>query len=164
MTTAFLGLHLLLVQRQGMSVPLSDRAAAEGQARSCPADAVLPELRAARRAAGGTSPWRCSRRWRVLAVGAGPKADAFAPVPPGIRPEWYFLAMFQTLKLLPSHILGLEGEVLGVVGFGRGALLLAVPFLDRERPAAASEPLFTRSRSPAWSIWWCSRSSATLPS
>ena len=40
--------------------------------------------------------------------------------------------MFQTLKILPSHILGLEGEMLGVFGFGAGALLLLlVPFLDR---------------------------------
>jgi len=32
----------------------------------------------------------------------GTKADPFAAVPPGIRPEWYFLAMFHTLKLLPG--------------------------------------------------------------
>ena len=44
----------------------------------------------------------------------GKKADPFAVVPPGIRPEWYFLAMFHTLKLLPSHVLGFEGEQLGV--------------------------------------------------
>jgi cytochrome b6 len=60
----------------------------------------------------------------------GRKADAFAPVPAGIRPEWYFLAMFHTLKLLPSHIFGIEGEVVGVVGFGLAAIgLLLVPFL-----------------------------------
>jgi hypothetical protein len=37
--------------------------------------------------------------------------------------------MFQVLKLLPAHILGLEGETLGVVGFARrrGAALRAVP-------------------------------------
>jgi hypothetical protein len=28
------------------------------------------------------------------------------------------MAMFQTLKLLPAHILGIEGELLGVLGFG----------------------------------------------
>ena len=67
------------------------------------------------------SPWEIGR-----------KADAFAPVPAGIRPEWYFLAMFQVLKLLPSHVLGIEGEVLGVAGFGLAAVaLLLVPFLDR---------------------------------
>jgi quinol-cytochrome oxidoreductase complex cytochrome b subunit len=60
-------------------------------------------------------------------------------VPAGIRPEWYFLAMFQTLKLIPSHIFGLEGEMLGVMGFNVAALfLLLVPFIDRK--AAAGTP------------------------
>jgi quinol-cytochrome oxidoreductase complex cytochrome b subunit len=69
----------------------------------------------------------------------GTKADAFASVPAGIRPEWYFLAMFQTLKLIPSHVLGLEGEMLGVLGFSAAAgLLLVMPFLDRH--AAAGRP------------------------
>ena len=54
----------------------------------------------------------------------GKKADAFAPVPAGIRPEWDFLAMFQTLKLIPSHVLGLEGEMLGVLGFNFGVRYL----------------------------------------
>jgi quinol-cytochrome oxidoreductase complex cytochrome b subunit len=40
--------------------------------------------------------------------------------------------MFQTLKLLPGHILGIEGEVIGVLGFGAaGLVLLLIPFLDR---------------------------------
>jgi quinol-cytochrome oxidoreductase complex cytochrome b subunit len=74
----------------------------------------------------------------------GRKADPFAAVPAGIRPEWYFLAMFHTLKLLPSHLLGLEGEVVGVVGFGLAALfLVAVPFLDRRSSQGERSPLFT---------------------
>jgi quinol-cytochrome oxidoreductase complex cytochrome b subunit len=69
----------------------------------------------------------------------GRKADPFAAVPPGIRPEWYFLAMFHSLKLLPSHVLGIEGELLGIVAFGAAAAaLVLVPFLDR--PAARGEP------------------------
>jgi quinol-cytochrome oxidoreductase complex cytochrome b subunit len=65
-------------------------------------------------------------------------------VPPGIRPEWYFLAMFQVLKLLPAHILGLEGEMLGVVGFGlAAALLLFLPFLDRGAGEGRSSKVVT---------------------
>jgi cytochrome b6 len=48
----------------------------------------------------------------------GQKADPFASAPAGIRPEWYFLAPFYTLKLIPSHVLFLEGELLGLLGFG----------------------------------------------
>jgi len=65
-------------------------------------------------------------------------------VPPGIRPEWYFLAMFHTLKLVPSHVLGFEGERLGVIAFGMAALfLLVVPFLDRRASRGEPSRLFT---------------------
>jgi quinol-cytochrome oxidoreductase complex cytochrome b subunit len=74
----------------------------------------------------------------------GRKADPFAAVPPGIRPEWYFLAMFHTLKLLPSHILWFEGEQIGVAAFGCAALfLLFVPFLDRRALRGEGSPVFT---------------------
>jgi quinol-cytochrome oxidoreductase complex cytochrome b subunit len=51
--------------------------------------------------------------------------------------------MFQTLKLLPAHILGIEGELLGVLGFGIiGLILVAMPFLDRRAaPVKASSRL-----------------------
>ena len=74
----------------------------------------------------------------------GKKADPFAVVPPGIRPEWYFLAMFHTLKLVPSHVGGFEGERLGVVAFGLVALFLVlVPFLDRRATRGERSPMFT---------------------
>jgi cytochrome b6 len=62
----------------------------------------------------------------------GVKADPFTPAPPGIKPEWYFLAQFQTLKLLPSRALFVDGEVLGIVAFGLGATLwVGLPFLEQ---------------------------------
>jgi quinol-cytochrome oxidoreductase complex cytochrome b subunit len=52
--------------------------------------------------------------------------------------------MFQTLKYLPSHILGIEGEIVGILGFGlAGLFLLLLPFLDRRAQRGASSPLFT---------------------
>jgi quinol-cytochrome oxidoreductase complex cytochrome b subunit len=49
------------------------------------------------------------------------------------------MAMFQTLKLLPSYILGIEGELLGVLAFGVvGVVLILVPFLDRR--TASGQP------------------------
>ena len=49
-----------------------------------------------------------------------------------------------SLKLLPSHVLGLEGERLGVVGFGLIALFLVlVPFLDRRASRGERSPAFT---------------------
>jgi quinol-cytochrome oxidoreductase complex cytochrome b subunit len=55
----------------------------------------------------------------------GVKADPFAPAPAGIRPEWYFLWMFQALKYFPGTLLGIEGELVAV---GLIGLLAAAAF------------------------------------
>jgi cytochrome b6 len=61
----------------------------------------------------------------------GKKADPFAPAPAGIKPEWYFLYMFQTLKYIPGRLWFLDGEVLGILLFGiAGVLWTVVPFWD----------------------------------
>jgi cytochrome b6 len=54
----------------------------------------------------------------------GIKADPLKPAPEGIKPEWYFLFMFQTLKRLP------EGLGVALLALGAGFLLL-LPFVDR---------------------------------
>ncbi|MBI4818865.1 MAG: cytochrome bc complex cytochrome b subunit [Deltaproteobacteria bacterium] len=62
----------------------------------------------------------------------GPEADPFRAAPANIKPEWYFLFVYQTLKLLPADILGVEGDVVGVTGFCIAFLyVVALPFLDR---------------------------------
>lgn len=143
LTTALVGLHLLFVQRQGMSVPLKIEQRLK-QGEHLPQMPFFPNyvLRdvmvwyialAVLAALAAFYPWELGR-----------KADPFAPVPPGIRPEWYFLAMFQTLKLLPTHILGLEGEQLGVLGAGVVAgLIVLVPFLDQRAARGEPSPWFT---------------------
>jgi quinol-cytochrome oxidoreductase complex cytochrome b subunit len=74
----------------------------------------------------------------------GKKADPFLSAPAGIKPEWYFMFMFQTLKYLPSHILGIEGEIVGIIGFGVGGLfLLLIPVLDRRTARGEPGRLFT---------------------
>jgi quinol-cytochrome oxidoreductase complex cytochrome b subunit len=126
--TVVLGLHLFLVQKHGMSRPTSAETG-EAAKRTMP---FFPNF-FLRDLVG----WLCALG--VLAALAayfpaelGKKADPFQPAPIGIKPEWYFMAMFQTLKLLPSHILGIEGELLGVLGFGViGLILVGMPFLDR---------------------------------
>ncbi|MGA8311683.1 MAG: hypothetical protein WB755_16740, partial [Terriglobales bacterium] len=62
----------------------------------------------------------------------GTKADPFAPAPAGIRPEWYFMFMFQTLKMIPAKIWRLDGEVIGILVFGAaGVIWTLLPFLER---------------------------------
>ena len=68
-TTLLVGVHLLFVQRQGMSVPISARAAAE--ARGTPeADAVLPRLHPPRCAAVVRRDRPARRAGGVLTLGA----------------------------------------------------------------------------------------------
>lgn len=72
----------------------------------------------------------------------GEKADAFASAPAGIRPEWYFIFMFQTLKYIPGRILGLDGEIVGILFFSLlGLLLLIVPFVTSEERRAGRRGL-----------------------
>jgi cytochrome b6 len=142
-TTALVALHLLFVQRQGMSVPLrvEQRERAGEPIREMPffPNYVLRDVLAWYVALALLAALAAFYPWEL-----GTKADPFAVVPPGIRPEWYFLAMFHTLKLLPSHILGLEGERVGVLAFGAAAMFLVfVPLLDRRAARGQRSPAFT---------------------
>ena len=131
LTIGLLAVHLFLVQKHGMSVP--DREAARrGGIERIPSIPFVPDflLRdmvgwylalALLAALAALFPWEL-----------GEKADPFASAPEGIKPEWYFLFMFQALKLLPAHLGPFEGEVVGILVFGfAGLAVLLVPFLDR---------------------------------
>ncbi|HUU14598.1 MAG TPA: cytochrome b N-terminal domain-containing protein [Terriglobia bacterium] len=131
LTTLLLAMHLLLVQRLGMSVPPGvERAIEEGRqpARSMPffPNFLLRDMIGWYAALGVLGALAAIFPWEL-----GTKADAFASAPAGIRPEWYFLFAFQTLKILPAKILFLEGELAGLMGFTlAGIVWVLVPFLD----------------------------------
>lgn len=126
--TVFLGIHLLLVQRQGMSEPLHVEKEAQQKTMPFFPNFLLRDL----------SLWLLVLNLlAILAVffpwELGKKADSFAPAPAGIKPEWYFLYMFQTLKYIPGNLWFLDGEVLGILLFGiAGFLWTLVPFWDRK--------------------------------
>jgi len=126
--TIVLGLHLLFIQRQGMHEPDYFENLPKEKKRTIP---FFPNFLL-----------RDALLWLLvlnillyLAVffpwELGEKADPFSSAPEGIRPEWYFMFMFQTLKLLPAHVLFIEGEVFGVLFFTVAALVwLLVPFWE----------------------------------
>jgi cytochrome b6 len=121
--TALLGLHLLLVQMHGMSVPPGQEGKELKTMKFIP-NFALRDLIGWILAVGVLAALAAIFPWEL-----GEKADAFAPAPEGIKPEWYFLFMFQTLKYIPAKILFIDGEVLGVLAFGFGGLIwLLVPF------------------------------------
>ena len=139
-TTIFLGLHLFMVQKQGMSVP-------PGIEREGGAKRVMPFVPnfLLRDLVGWlTALAILAALAAYIPAELGAKADPFAPAPAGIKPEWYFMFMFQTLKYLPAHILGIEGEIVGILGFGlAGVFLLLIPVLDRRTARGEPSRLFT---------------------
>lgn len=128
--TGILAIHLLLVQFQGMSVPPPLEDIPKEKRKTMP---FFPNFAA-----------RDALFWliilNVIALLAvffpwelGQKADTLAPAPAGIRPEWYFIFMFQTLKLIPAHVWFIEGEMFGVLVFAVGGIIwFLVPFLDKK--------------------------------
>ncbi len=133
--TLILGAHLIFIQAQGISEPESWKDLPESQKKHI---AFFPNF-----------VLRDVLLWlivlNVLAILAvyfpwelGKKADPFAPAPMGIKPEWYFLFMFQSLKFFPAKVLVLDGEVLGVCLFGAAGLLwFLIPFWDSKTPKGA---------------------------
>lgn len=124
--TVLIGIHVLLVQQHGMSVPPSLAGKPVKKMKFVP-NFLLRDLIGWILAIGVLAALAALFPWEL-----GEKADAFAPAPEGIKPEWYFLFMFQTLKLLPPKIWIFDGEVVGIMAFNFIALLLfIVPFVDR---------------------------------
>lgn len=132
LTTLFVLLHLGLVQYFGMSVPPG----LESRWNASPSEArqmkffpnfLLRELMAWYIALGVLGVLAAILPWEL-----GAKADPFAPAPAGIRPEWYFMFMFQTLKVIPAKLWFLDGELVGILVFSlAGFLWLLLPFFDQ---------------------------------
>jgi cytochrome b6 len=132
LATLFIFIHLALVQYFGMSVPPS----VEERWKAAPKEAremkffpnfLLRELMAWYIALAVLAALAAIRPWEL-----GAKADPFAPAPAGIRPEWYFMFMFQTLKKIPAKVWFFDGEIIGILVFGLAGLLwLLLPFFDQ---------------------------------
>jgi cytochrome b6 len=138
-TTMLILLHLALIQKFGMSVPPS----VEAQWKAEPSKAremkffpnfLLREVMAWYIALGVLGGLAALAPWEL-----GTKADPFGAAPAGIRPEWYFMFMFQTLKVIPSKIWRVDGELLGILVFGlAGAIWVLLPFFDGKREKRGS--------------------------
>lgn len=138
LTTVILGVHALLVQKHGMSVPPGVDTQKLKTMKFVP-NFLMRDLIGWILAIGVLAALAALFPWEL-----GEKADAFASAPAGIRPEWYFLFMFQTLKLIPPKILSFDGEVIGIMAFALGGLFwVIVPFLDGSAANRKRSRIFT---------------------
>lgn len=81
----------------------------------------------------------------LLPPSLGRTADLMAPAPEGIRPEWYFLFLFQTLKIFPSQILIISGETVAILLILLGfVLFFFLPLFDT-RPEERRGKIITYS-------------------
>ncbi len=133
---ALLAGHLILVQRHGMSVPVSiEKEIKSGKAKRLEIP-FFPNFL-----------YRDALGW-TLALGLivllstlfpwelGEKADILKPAPPHVRPEWFFVFMYQTLKYVP--------KALGVFGFAvAGIIWVILPFMDKKSNRGEHNRLFT---------------------
>ncbi len=139
LVTLFLvGLHVILVQYHGMSTPVSV------ERPDNPTTPFFPNLL-----------YKDMMFWLLflgivvtLAVflppEIGKKADPLAPAPENIKPEWYFLFLFQTLKLFPGDLMGLNGETIAIILISGGIFFfLLIPFFDRPSSRGERSTLFT---------------------
>ena len=149
---AFIGTHLLFIQRQGMAEPLEHGPSREpkDRPRGMP---FFPNF-----AMRDLLLWViCLNILALLAVALpfgpgipgvewelGAKANPLKPAYPGIKPEWYFLWVYQMLREFPAHVLGMEGpQACLLLATILGAIALAIPLLDRNAAKGKPSPLFT---------------------
>ena len=137
-TFMLVGFHLVLVQYHEVSVPVSLKGKPYGETPFFP-DVFYKDL----------------MLWLVILGIAvtlavllppelGRKADPLQPAPENIKPEWYFLFLFQTLKLFPGQILGLNGETIAILLVSCGIFFFfLIPLFDRKSGRGEKSTLFT---------------------
>lgn len=136
---ALIGVHVYLIQRQGMSLPF-DLEERKEDVMELP---FWPNFL-----------YREAVVWLILLgvlltlsilfpPSLDKAADLMAPAPEGIKPEWYFLFLFQTLKIFPSKMLFVSGDTVAVfLILIFGVFFFFIPLIDN-RPKEKKGKIIT---------------------
>jgi len=134
--TLILTIHLILIQRQGISSPISiEKQIAAGRIPRMELpffpNFMYRELMGWTIAFGALILLASLFPWEL-----GEKADILKPAPPHIKPEWYFVFMYQTLKYVP--------KLVGVFGFAFCAFIwILLPFFDSKSARGEKNTIYT---------------------
>ena len=72
----------------------------------------------------------------MFPIGLQAPADPL-DTPLHVKPEWYFLFLYQILKVIPPTIIGIEGTSFGVVAIFVALIVATLwPFFDRKEDAS----------------------------
>jgi cytochrome b6 len=146
LTVGVIGVHLVFIQRQGMSLPIGATQAPRGMKffpnfalRDLLMWLIALSVLLALALFLPYGPGVPGVEWEL-----GQKADPLAPAFPGIKPEWYFLWIYQLLREFPPHLFGVEGPQLCLLLV---TVLLTVwaliPWLDRKARRGEPSPAFS---------------------
>ncbi len=146
MAFGLIGLHLIFVQRQGTSPPL-------GETKSPRSMKFFPNfmlrdlllwVMCIAILAVLTLVWTYGPGIPGVDWELGEKANPLAPAAVNIKPEWYFLWVYQLLKEFPPHFGFMEGPQAALIMV---SVLLgvwfAIPWLDRKSGREKDSPGFT---------------------
>lgn len=151
---AFMGLHLLGVRKLGITPPGVDAETEhrKGHAALCASgspwfpDHLLREL--------AMVAWVIGTLWAVAALAAPAIEDRASSLqtPVGVRPEWYFLPLYQLQKYFaPERWLGMEGSTRGFLVTNLLLVLpLLLPFVDRTPSRRLRERKLVLALGGAW--------------
>jgi cytochrome b6 len=145
-TIGLIAVHLLFIQRQGMAAPVGATHAPRGirffpnfLMRDLLLWLVCLALLVTLALLLPYGPGIPGFEWEL-----GQKADPLAPAYPGIKPEWYFLWIYQLLKEFPPHLVGLEGPQLCLlVVIALITIWALIPWLDRSARRNEPSPAFS---------------------
>jgi cytochrome b6 len=145
-TIGLIAVHLLFIQRQGMAAPVGETHAPRGirffpnfLMRDLLLWLVCLAMLVTLALLFPYGPGIPGFEWEL-----GQKADPLAPAFPGIKPEWYFLWIYQLLKEFPPHLFGLEGpQVCLLVVIGLMTIWTLIPWLDRAARRNEPSPAFS---------------------
>ena len=146
LTVGVIGVHLVFIQRQGMSLPIGATQAPRGMKffpnfalRDLLMWLIALSVLLALALFLPYGPGVPGVEWEL-----GQKADPLAPAFPGIKPEWYFLWIYQLLREFPPHLFGVEGSQLCLLLVTVLLTLWAlIPWLDRKARRGEPSPAFS---------------------
>jgi len=129
--------HLMLRNLHGLSVPIGSRVRYTG-------DSLYPEYLLKNAVVWTGCAMMVISLAMLLPATLGAKADMLRAAPAGIKPEWYFLFLYETMNLFPTTLFGLNGEMVvnGVLGAAVAGLVL-LPFFDRKAAREERSSLVT---------------------